>query len=80
MSHSADSEGVTRPEALRAWLLGGFRVSVGLRSVEANDWRLKKAANLVKLLALASDHRLHKEQVMELLWSDGEAQDLPLGT
>ena len=29
MSPSADSDGVTRPEALRVWLLGGFRVSVG---------------------------------------------------
>jgi predicted ATPase/DNA-binding SARP family transcriptional activator len=70
MSPSADSERMTQPKALRVWLLGGFRVSVGLRSIEENKWRLKKAASLVKLLALAPDHRLHREQVMELLWPD----------
>ncbi|MGZ4354172.1 MAG: ATP-binding protein [Gaiellaceae bacterium] len=33
-------------------------------------WRLKKARELVKLLALAPDHRLHREQVMDVLWRD----------
>ncbi|MCA1731252.1 MAG: transcriptional regulator, partial [Actinobacteria bacterium] len=49
-------------------MLGGFRVSVGFRSIEGGQWRLKKAASLVKLLALAADHRMHREQVMDLLW------------
>jgi DNA-binding SARP family transcriptional activator len=49
-------------------MLGGFRVSVGLRTIEEGEWRLKKAASLVKLLALAPDHRLHRDWVMELLW------------
>src|SRR5919112_2185976 len=59
-----------RPEAMRVWLLGGFRVSVGPRTVEGDAWRLRKAAALVKLLALAPDHRLHREQAMDLLWPD----------
>jgi predicted ATPase/DNA-binding SARP family transcriptional activator/DNA-binding CsgD family transcriptional regulator len=70
-------EGVTRPqgqqerpEAVRVWLLGGFRVSVGRRTLTGDAWRLKKAAALVKLLALEPDHRLHREQVMDLLWLD----------
>jgi hypothetical protein len=42
-----------RPKAVRVWLLGGFRVSVGSRIIEDKRWRLKKAATLVKLLALA---------------------------
>jgi DNA-binding SARP family transcriptional activator len=33
-----------------------------------DEWRLKKAASLVKLLALAEGHRLHREQAMGLLW------------
>ncbi len=33
-------------------------------------WRLKKARELVKLLALAPGHRLHREQVMDVLWRD----------
>ena len=55
---------------MRVWLLGGFRVSVGSRTIEADAWRLRKAAALVKLLALAHDHRLHREQAMDLLWPD----------
>ncbi len=57
-------------EAVRVWMLGGFRVSVGSRTIEEEEWRLKKAASLVKLLALAEGHRLHREQVLEVLWPD----------
>ena len=55
---------------MRVWLLGGFRVSVGSSTIEGDTWRLRKAASLLKLLALAPDHRLHREQVMDLLWPD----------
>src|SRR5215210_3551040 len=57
-------------EAVRIWLLGGFRVSVGSRTIEASGWRLRKAANLVKLLALAPGHRPHRERVMAALWPE----------
>src|SRR5919112_3339742 len=57
-----------RPEPMRVWLLGGFRVSVGSRTIEGDAWRLRKAAALGKLLALAPNHYLHREQVMDLLW------------
>ncbi|HEX5700676.1 MAG TPA: hypothetical protein VFX77_08515 [Rubrobacter sp.] len=56
------------PTAVRMRLLGSFRVFVGSRTVEESGWRLKKAAGLVKLLALAPDHRLHREQFTEALW------------
>jgi DNA-binding SARP family transcriptional activator len=55
---------------VRVWLLGGFKVSVENRTIEEDTWRLRKAANLVKLLALSPSHRLHREQVMEALWPD----------
>src|SRR5215211_2255873 len=61
---------VGRPETVHLWLLGGFRVSVGNRTVEEGAWRLRKAAALVKLLALAPGHHLHREQAMDLLWQD----------
>ncbi len=51
-------------------LLGGFRVAMGARAIEKEAWRLRKAAALIKLLALAPGHRLHREQVMDLLWPD----------
>src|SRR5215204_2749501 len=57
-------------EPVRVWLLGGFRVSVGSRSIGEEEWRLRKAGSLVKLLALSPGHRLHREQAMELLWPD----------
>ena len=58
------------PEPVRVRLLGGFRVAVGSRTIGEKQWRLRKAANLVKLLALEPLHRLHREQVMELLWPE----------
>src|SRR3712207_4257568 len=58
------------PEAVRIKLLGGFSVSVGSRMIQHNEWRLRKAASLVKLLALSPGYRLHREQAMDLLWSD----------
>jgi len=52
-------------------MLGGFRVSVGSkRAIEQSAWRLRKAASLVKVLALAPGHRLHREQAMDLLWPE----------
>ena len=59
-----------KPEAVRVKMLGGFSVRVGSRAIGHNEWRLKNAAALVKLLALAPAHRLHREQVMDLLWPD----------
>jgi len=49
-------------------LLGAFRVSVGERVIEDDAWKLRKAAGLIKLLALAPGHRLHKEQLFDALW------------
>ena len=57
-------------KTVRVWLLGGFRVSVGSRTITQDAWRLRKAATLVKLLALAPGHRMHREQAMDLLWPD----------
>ena len=51
-------------------LLGGFRVAVGGRAIPDEGWRRRKTAALVKLLALAPRHRLHREQVMDVLWPE----------
>ena len=61
-------EGGRRSEAVRVWMLGGFWVSVGSRTITQDAWRLRKAAALVKLLALAPGHRLHREQGIDILW------------
>ena len=55
---------------MRVRMLGGFSVSVGSRILEEGAWRLRKAANLVKILALSPGHRMHRERVMDMLWPD----------
>jgi DNA-binding SARP family transcriptional activator len=56
--------------SLRIELLGGLRVTVDGRAVPAEHWRRRKPAGVVKLLALAPGHRLHREQLMDALWPD----------
>lgn len=64
------SKGITnrRLESVRVFLLGSFRVCVGAVTVEHDEWRLRKAASLVKLLSLAPGRRMHREQTMDLSW------------
>ena len=63
--HGSAGKGL-RP--VRIKLLGGFRISVGSSTIEERDWRLSRSAALVKLLALTPGHRLHRDQVADLLW------------
>src|SRR5215203_1999348 len=57
-------------EVVRIKVLGGFRLWVGPRIIEEEQWRLRKARSLLIVLALSPGHRLHREQAMELLWPD----------
>ncbi len=58
------------------WLMSASGCSAASRptvdgvAVPDPAWRLKKARELVKLLALARGHRLHREQAMDVLWRD----------
>ena len=61
-------------DAVRVWLLGGFSVHVGSSTIARDAWRLRKATALVKMLALAPGHGLHREQAMDLLWPDLEKE------
>ena len=51
-------------------LLGGFTVWLGPNQIEEEAFSRKKAKQLLKLLALQSNFRLHREQVIECLWPD----------
>jgi predicted ATPase len=53
-------------------LLGGFAVFAGGEPLTDVRWRLRKGRDLVKLLALAPGHRLHREQLMDALWPNSE--------
>jgi DNA-binding SARP family transcriptional activator/predicted negative regulator of RcsB-dependent stress response len=53
---------------LDLWLLGEFRAEIDGRAVPPDAWRQRRAASLVKLLALSPRHRLTREEVIEALW------------
>src|SRR4051794_14110510 len=53
---------------LEVRLLGRFEVLVDSRPVPAGAWPQRRAADLVKLLALAPGHRRARDEVLEMLW------------
>lgn len=57
------------PEKVRIKLLGGIQVSVGSREIDESQWQLRKAASMLKLLALSWHHLFQREQGIEPLWS-----------
>src|SRR6266545_1108891 len=67
---SAGGGSVADDAGVRIRLLGGFELTVGDRPVAADAWRLRKAKTLVKLLALAEGHRMHREALVAVLWHD----------
>jgi len=56
-------------ERLGIRMLGGFEVMVDGAVVPEDAWRPRRGADLVKLLALSERHRLHRDRVVEALWS-----------
>jgi DNA-binding SARP family transcriptional activator len=55
---------------IRVTLLGRFAVTVGGVPVAEAGWTRRHAAAVVKVLALAPGQRLHREQVIDLIWPD----------
>ena len=69
----ASSEGSTGNRkgaamGVQVGLLGGFGVVRDSVPVAADAWGRRQAAQLVQLLALARDRRMHREQVIDALW------------
>lgn len=60
---------------LKIELLGGFRAVVRERELGARDWRSRRASRVVKLLALAPGHALHREQLCDQLWPEADPED-----
>lgn len=63
------------PMDVRIFLLGGFSIDVDGVEISVDAWTRRSAASLVKLLALADDHRLHREQVIDALWPDALVEE-----
>ncbi|MEK2475043.1 hypothetical protein [Streptomyces noursei] len=60
------------PPLLRIGLLGGFRLAREGGAPLVARWSRPGARTLVKLLALAPDHALHREQIMAVCWPHAE--------
>ena len=57
--------------SVRITLLGGFAVGVEGAATPPR-WRLRKARTIVKMLALAADHRVHRDVLVEQLWPEAD--------
>ncbi|MEO6652356.1 MAG: BTAD domain-containing putative transcriptional regulator [Ilumatobacteraceae bacterium] len=55
---------------LQIALFDGFKVWVRGTAVPDSAWRAASARGLVKALALAPNHQLHREQLVDMLWPD----------
>jgi DNA-binding SARP family transcriptional activator len=55
-------------------LLGRFSVAVDGVAISGDAWRSRRAADVVKLLALAPGHRMHRTQLMEALWPESDPE------
>lgn len=62
--------GMNHEPSLRVVLMGGFEVNVAGRAVDPSAWRLSKAQDLIKVLALSPRRRLLRDQVLEIMWPD----------
>lgn len=61
-------------QTLAVQLLGRFSVTVDGVAVSGDAWRSRRAADVVKLLALAPGHRLHRARIMEALWPESDPE------
>jgi DNA-binding SARP family transcriptional activator len=59
---------------VRICLLGGFRIARGGVLLPGSVWGRRTAKALTKLLAAHPRHALHREEVLELLWSQVGAE------
>jgi DNA-binding SARP family transcriptional activator len=55
-------------------LLGRFSVEIDGVSVSGDAWRSRRAADALKLLALAPGHRMHRSELMEALWPESDPE------
>src|SRR5919204_2084456 len=62
------------PSRLEIHLLGPFRALVGEAPVDERRWSRRKPKLRVKLLALGPHHRLHRDQLIELLWPEQDPE------
>jgi predicted ATPase/DNA-binding SARP family transcriptional activator len=57
-------------DKLFIYLLGDFSVWLGSTRIPEEAFERRKTRQLLKLLALQADFRLHRDQVLDVLWSE----------
>lgn len=62
-----------RPASLEINTLGGFEILRGGRPVSIAEWRSRKARDLLRMLVAARGRRVARDQLIEWLWPDGDA-------
>jgi predicted ATPase/DNA-binding SARP family transcriptional activator len=72
--HRPDQGPLSKPtgSSLRVRTLGEFAVWRNDERIPAQAWSRRKAAALFKALLSARDYRLHRDQIVEMLWPDGD--------
>jgi DNA-binding SARP family transcriptional activator len=60
--------------ALAIHLLGRFRVSAFGKTVDDSQWPRPQSKLLLKLLALDPKHQLHRQQIIDAIWPDLDAE------
>lgn len=66
--------GVSAGRQLRIFTFGRFALSVADRGLSIERWYRKHALTLLKLLVSHRHEAVHREQVIEYLWSDADAR------
>lgn len=64
-------------EALTAFsmtTLGRFAIYRHAQQLSGGNWKRRKVCELLKLLISADQHRIHREQVQEILWPDSTSE------
>ena len=74
--HPHNPEGMKKSgaPALAIQLLGGFHVRVWGKLVADAQWPRRQAKQLVKLLALNPKHQLHRQQLIDAIYPDLNAE------
>jgi DNA-binding SARP family transcriptional activator len=60
--------------AVTIQLLGRFSVAIDGVPVSGDAWRSRRTGDVVKMLALAPAHRIHRAEVMEALWPESDPE------
>src|SRR2546423_3338451 len=61
-------------QTVEVQLLGRFTVEIDGVPISGDAWRSRRAADVVKLLALAPAHRMHRTELMEALWPESDQE------